>query len=81
MYVESLVSVPMSLLSKTTAVAELALGLIMDVARRVTAIDAMIRDGKEVTKLDGWSGQVSHAIKAISKIADHPRLFKERHWA
>lgn len=81
MYVDPLVSFPMSLSSKTTAVAELALGLIMDVARRVTAIDAMIRDGKKVTKLDGWSGQVSHAIKANTHIADYPRLFKERYWA
>lgn len=47
------------LICQTTAVAELALGLILDVARRVSTIDAMIRDGKKVTKLDGWSGQVS----------------------
>lgn len=43
--------------------AELALSLIMDVARKVSAIDGRIRAGIAVTKLDGWSGQTLNGKK------------------
>ncbi|RXK38682.1 hypothetical protein M231_03992 [Tremella mesenterica] len=41
-----------------TAVAEMALTLLMDVARSATTVDRRIRRGDKVNKLMGWEGQL-----------------------
>ncbi|WVO22366.1 uncharacterized protein IAS62_003696 [Cryptococcus decagattii] len=40
------------------AVAELAFGMMLSLARQTPSIDRRIREGASVTKLDGWKGQM-----------------------